>query len=139
LDRTRIYREQHREIIRLAGELTAALDPTWLAGDPTAVHALMMHFGERLNAHLDLEDGDLYPLLLQHADAAVRDLAGAYQAEMGRIHGDFEALLARWHSVASVQADPFGFAVELLSALDVLHRRIHQEDGELYPLVDALG
>lgn len=138
MDRTRIYREQHREIIRLAGQLTAALDPAWLEGDPIPVHGLMMQFGARLRAHLDLEDGELYPRLLQHPDPAVRNLARAYQVEMGRLHGDFEDLLARWQPAATVRADPYGFAVELLSALDVLHRRIHQEDGELYPLVDAL-
>ena len=57
---------------------------------------------------------------------------------MGRIHGEFEALVTRWETAEALRMDPYGFSVELLSALDVLHRRIHLEDRELYPLVDRL-
>lgn len=139
MSRTGPYRQQHAELIRLAGALTGRLDPAALEGDRRQVHDALMGLARSLRTHLDQEDAELYPRLLQHPDPEIQVLARAFQEEMGRIHGDFEALLARWPTVEALAGDPFGFAVEALSMLDVLHRRIHLEDTVLYPRVDEAG
>lgn len=131
------YRQQHADLIRRAAALTARLDPGSLAEDPARVHGTLDGLAAALRLHLVQEDAELYPRLLRHPDRGVRDLARTFQEEMGRIHGDFEAFLGRWPSPGALSEDPYGFAVEALSILDVLHRRIHLEDTALYPRVDA--
>ena len=138
MGRTRSYREQHREIIRLAGSLTARLDPEGLAQHAVFVHADLLDLAAVLRLHLVLEDHTLYPELLSHPNPQVRTLTHQYQLEMGNIHGDFEALLERWPSSESISAAPGQFTAELLAFFQVLHHRMRKEDGELYPLVDSL-
>ena len=136
MTRTGAYRRQHAELIRLAGQLTARLAPEAPGWDPRPAYDALGDLASSLRTHLDQEDAELYPDLLRHPDPAVRDLARTFQDEMGRIHGDFEAVLGRWPRPEALGEDPFGFAVEALSMLEVLHRRIHLEDLELYPRVD---
>lgn len=95
-------------------------------------------FAEKLKAHLALEDRGLYPQLLSHPQDKVRLTAQIYQAEMGNLGLEFEALETRWASAGQLEADPAAFARETEALLQRVEQRISREDHGLYALVDRL-
>jgi hypothetical protein len=133
------FRRQHEELTHMAAEILAALGPGATAMDATAVRRLLARFTGKLVVHAEMENGALYPRLLQDPDPEVRARVSALFEEVKRIYSSFELFARRWATADAIAADPTTFAKETREALRLLGRRLRRENEELYPLADARG
>ena len=83
--------------------------------------------------HLELEDREIYPLLLASRDAGQRITAAEAIAAYAHVAGTWRDLTARWDA-AAIAADRDGFAAALGSFLDTLGGRVRAENEILYPM-----
>ena len=133
------YRDQHRDVLRTVGVLKALMNPDALARDPEPAYDVMMALAGKLKVHFTMEDQRLYPRLMAHDQARIRDTARAYQSEMGNLMELFDAFLQRWVEPDSIRRSPDRYIGEANDFLHRLLRRIEKEDHLLYVLVDELG
>lgn len=137
--RTDNFRRQHDDILALANELAALLDPAKLAQDAAPARSKLATLAGKLKVHLAMEDQSLYPTAAASAQPELSALAVRYQNEMGDIKEAFEAYLAKWPSPTAIQANPDGFVADTKGIYGALAERVRKENTELYPLVDALN
>lgn len=135
--RTDNFRRQHDEIIALAQELAALLDPAKLAVDAGPARSKLSSLAGKLKVHLAMEDQSLYPNAASSGHAPLSSLATQYQQEMGGIKAAFEKYLATWPAPAAIQAKPEAFVADTKAIYGALAERVRKENEELYPLVDA--
>ncbi|MBX3271191.1 MAG: hemerythrin domain-containing protein [Sandaracinaceae bacterium] len=132
---TTTFRRQHRELQRLAAELSrAALTPGY---DADRIVVLLRRFLGTLRVHAAMENEALYPALLAHADPDVRARARALHDELGPLYGMMDELAARWDGAEVIDARRIRFRIELARVLARLGWRMMREDRELYPMADA--
>lgn len=126
-----MYRSQHRELARLAADITA--------GGQTDAFKTNMALGRLkgvLSVHLKLEDTVLYPAMMRHSSEDIRSLAQKYQREMGDLAGAFDAFYTRWTAPDAIENDAAGFQREWSGVLAALNARITAEENDLYAAVD---
>ncbi len=138
MQRTEKFRDTHRELVQIVGEISKLLKVDELGKDASAVRSLLSQLAAKLNMHLAMEDKALYPELLRHKDPGVQAKAKAFVAQMGGIKEAFVGYLARYPSVQAIQASPQKFIQETQQVFQVLADRIQAEDNDLHPLVDRL-
>lgn len=126
------FREQHDEILELAGQIT---DKLKAKPDAAALRKLLSALAGKVNFHLAMEDKALYPRLMKQPDAKTTALAGRFASEMGGLAGVFAAYNAKWQLTA-IKTDPEGFTEETRKVFGALAHRIERENSELYPLAD---
>lgn len=131
--RTVVYREQHGRIRQKSRELEA-MDAAGAA--PVSIRLTLAGLSGTVNAHLANEDASLYPRLLDHPDAGVRDKAAAFQQSMGTLAGAFAAFYDQWKTPGAIEGDRAGFFAALRGVLKALRERMDLEDGDLYALAD---
>ena len=132
---TTTFRRQHRELQRLAAELSrGALAPGY---DADRIVVLLHRFLGTLRVHAAMENEALYPSLLAHPDPAIRARAGALHAELGPLYGLMDDFAARWDTAAEIDARRIRFRIELARVLARLGWRMMREDRDLYPMADA--
>lgn len=78
-----------------------------------------------LLSHLEKEDRQLYPVLMNSGDAA---LAGSFADEMRAISGQVVAFFEKYEN----GGDDFQFAVDFGKVLGLLNNRIRREEASLY-------
>jgi hypothetical protein len=137
MGKTQVYRDQHVELLSLAGKLKAMLDAEKLKQDGAAVRTLLSSLAGKLTVHLAMEDKSLYPALLASADPTIRAKAKRFTDEMGGIKQALTAYLARYPSGPVIAQSAAGFVKETTEILAVLARRVRAEDSDLYVAVDA--
>lgn len=132
---TRLFREQHEELKRLMESLRPQLNET-----PLSAMALQSFktYAHTLREHLAMEDRGIYPRLLAHGAEQVRLMAQIYQAEMGSLGRDFDALARQWDHQAQTAVVAPALIQEVKDMLDRLEQRMDREDHGLYALVDRL-
>ena len=131
------FRRQHDEILALAGDIAARLQPDTLRAEARAVRALLSALAGKLAIHLAMEDKALYPRM---AEAGVEDcaaLASAFMKEMGGLGAVFAAYNQQWQA-AAIAADPAGFGRHTREVFGALGKRIERENRQLYPLADRV-
>ncbi|HJW09536.1 MAG TPA: hemerythrin domain-containing protein [Holophagaceae bacterium] len=133
------YRDQHRDLLRTVGVLKALLNADALARNPEPAYDMMMTLAGKLKVHLTMEDQRLYPRLLAHDQARIRDTARSFQSEMGNLMELYDAFLQRWVDPDSIRRAPDRYMGEVNEFLHRLLRRIEKEDHLLYGMVDELG
>ncbi len=116
---------------RIDGVLNSAVPTTQVEHLIETVQEL---FG-RYSIHLALEDAALYPRLVEHSDAAIRETALRFQTEMGGIKAQFDAYKRKWPGKTSAKQNPQEFVAETRKIIAALKDRISREDGTLYPMV----
>jgi hypothetical protein len=131
------FRRQHEELMALAAKLFPELVPAKLAADPTEARRLMARFRGLLLVHAAMENEALYPRLLEHPRADVREIATKLLAEVGTLYDGVNQHALRWPDAAAIQRDPTSFVRETMDLLKTLGRRMARENHELYPLADA--
>ena len=129
-------RRQHRELLRIATEIGVLIRPDRMPLDAIKIRMLIASMAGILNVHLAMEDGVMYPQLLQHSDVSVRALAKRFIDEMGTLRATFTDYVHRWNVPGAVLQISDVFVRETSVLLDALVRRIGREDFELYPLVE---
>lgn len=137
--RTERFRRQHAELAALAADLRGRLSLEEIERDARGVRTALARFGGKLRVHARMENEALYPDLLAHADAAVRQEASALLADVGPLYDTFDRLEQRWPGSDQVSADPRAFILDVLGCFEQLGRRMAMENKRLYPLADACG
>lgn len=132
---TRLFRDQHKELKRLSIALRLHLTGPVLGRE--TLQAFQAYI-QALRSHLAMEDRGIYPQLLVHKSEQIRLMAQIYQAEMGSLGRDFDALVRQWEDLSRIELTPLDFARVLNDMLDRLEHRMEREDHGLYALVDRL-
>jgi Hemerythrin HHE cation binding domain len=133
------FRRQHDELLELALEIDAALNPPAFPRNAREVRRSMARLKGKLVVHSTMENDALYPRLFQHTDPAIRALAHALFEELGGIYETFAEHHMQWSSVDLIEADPQGYARHTREIFDKLKLRMERENTELYPLADRDG
>jgi hypothetical protein len=128
------FRNQHDEILAIAGEITDQLKKK--DADAAVVRKLLSNMAGKLNFHLAMEDKALYPRLMQQKDTRSNAMAAKFLKEMGGLGQAFGAYNDKWQ-VSAIRADMPGFAEATRKVFGALAHRISRENSELYPLADA--
>ncbi len=129
-------RRQHRELLRIGSEIGTLIKTERGTLDAVKLRSLIASMAGILNVHLAMEDGVMYPQLLQHQDPHVRALAKRFIDEMGSLRATFGEYVHRWNIPGAMVERSDAFARETSLLLEALVRRIEREDNELYPHVD---
>ncbi|MDF0541135.1 hemerythrin domain-containing protein [Sphingobium sp. H39-3-25] len=125
-----VLREQHDA---LAANANALLDQVSKADFPRPVAALRWKLARALIVHLALEDGFLYPDMLNGQDMEACNIARDFQGEMGDLAGCFTDYMARW-SDDRIAGEWPRFCEETREVMGMLVERITRENERLYPL-----
>jgi len=126
---TALYRDQHGRLREHAAKM--------LAAPGAAEHrTLLAQLAGQVKMHLKVEDDSLYPRLIAHSDAAVRDKARQLQTSMGALAGTFQAFYEKWIKAGAIAADEAAYVREMRAVIDALAKRMDMEDKELYDLAD---
>jgi len=136
---TKMYRDQHNDMLGVASEITDRLDAGKLSADASEVRSLLSKLMGKLKIHLAMEDNALYPKLLNSADASVKSLAKKFQDEMGGIGKALDAYKHTWSNALEIQKDPNAFIQQTKELFDALAKRINRENNELYKAADQLS
>ena len=123
--------------MELGGQIFACLVIPSLEADPNPVRHLLARFKGKLEIHASMENEALYPRLLAHPDAGVRETANRLQGEVGDLYKNVGTYLERWPTSQKISSNAPDFARETFDVLRALGKRMKREDRELYPLVDA--
>ncbi|MCB9597090.1 MAG: hemerythrin domain-containing protein [Sandaracinaceae bacterium] len=130
-----MFRRQHRELQKLAHELSKAAMTTHY--DAERILVSLRRFIGKLRVHAAMETEALYPTLLHHEDGSVRQRAESLHQELGPLYGLMEEFVARWSSAEEIDARRIRFRIELARVLGKLAWRMMKENRELYPMADA--
>jgi Hemerythrin HHE cation binding domain len=133
------FRRQHEELLELALEVDAALNPPSFPANARDVRRMMARLKGKLVVHSTMENDALYPRLFQHDDPTIRALAQALFEELGGIYETFAIHHSKWSSVDLIEADPSGYVQHTRDIFDKLRLRMERENTELYPLADREG
>ncbi|MDP2875894.1 MAG: hemerythrin domain-containing protein, partial [Holophaga sp.] len=109
-----------------------------LALNASRIRSLLSRLAADLSVHLYLEDKELYPAILSHADPAVRAKGSAYMEEMGGLMATFKLFIAKYHSTELILAVPLTFVQDTESILQALTQRIAAEETELFMMLEGL-
>ncbi len=129
------YRTDHVEIMRLV----AGLKQLVLAGvekQPDTIAQKVVAISSTIKLHLAIEDQVLYPALKRSSLPEVAKTALRFQQEMGPIAVDFSAFARRWNTGHKVVAEPGVMRLDAIAMVERIHRRMQQENRELYPLAE---
>jgi len=135
---TERYRKQHSDILDIANSIANGLDANEIAKDASGIRMQVANLIGKLQFHLTIEDKSVYPSLLNHSDARVKNTAQRFNTEMGGIMKTVEGYKNNWSNAKKVQEAPAAFIRETKTILDALVRRIEKENNELYKMIDEL-
>lgn len=138
MSKTKNYRDQHDDLLKIASEISAHLNVDKLSNNASDVRSLLSKLFGKLSVHLSMEDKALYPRLLDHSDDRVKSMAKSFMDEMGGIGKAVEAYKGKWPSALHIQKDPGGFIEQTKGIFAALAKRIDNENNVLYKAVDEL-
>lgn len=139
MGKTENFRQQHKELLQIANEMSPLLKADQLTANINAVAQSLAKLAGKLNVHLSMEDKVLYPKLMEHQDPNVKSVANKFVSEMGKIKEVYTQYLNKWPSPESIKKNPAEFINETKGIFDALSKRIQREDAELYAMVDRLN
>ena len=85
MSKTDNFRRQHKELLKLAGDMSALLNTVGTNDGAESVRKLLSNLAGRVKVHLVMEDESLYPQLIAGGDSEISKKAKQYQEEMGEI------------------------------------------------------
>lgn len=133
------FRRQHADLTRMALELLAGLDAARCRGEAARIREGLALFTGKLKVHTVMEEEELYPRLREHSDPKARDLAERFWDEFGTIYQAWFSFYDTWRRPGAIEQEPDRFLDDLRAILARLGARMHQENDELYAVVDQLG
>ncbi len=139
MSKSQRYRDQHNEILDIAKQIGALLNPADLTAKHAEVSKLLNALAGKIKIHLSVEDQNLYPSLVKHSDSKVRELATSFSKEMIPITEAFTKYYAKWSVGSAVTKDPNGFITETKGIFTALDKRIQKENTVLYVEFDKAG
>jgi iron-sulfur cluster repair protein YtfE (RIC family) len=121
---------EHRAIRRCGEALLDIVDDD---PDTDAAHSALSRLSTELLAHLETEDTDIYPLLMNDRGSGMAHAAAAAIEQFESLTTDWNDHVAVWTREAIARDWP-RFARTTHSLVDRLSRRISVENELLYPL-----
>lgn len=134
--RTDRFREQHNDLLKIAGELQSLLNPVDLSKDGAKARACLASLMGKLVLHLGAEDKVLYPELAAHKDASVAAMAKRFSVEMQETAKAVVAYNNKWGTPTAIKSNATEFIAETRNVLRILADRIKRENQELYAAAD---
>lgn len=131
------FESQHIKILRGIGELRR-LSQQGIAANASAIARALVELSATIKLHLAAEDRMLYPTALRDGDAELARMAQRYQTDMGPIATDFDAFARRWNTAAPLRTQPDEFRREANAVLRMVWERMHRENREFYPRMQAV-
>ena len=132
------FKRQHNEIVEIVGKISVELKADQLAENADLMRELLMALAGKLKMHLTMEDEALYPNLINHTDANIRNTAKKFVEEMGGIKEVFARYVEKWPVSGAIENDAEEFIKETESLFAALGNRVDRENNELYPLLDKV-
>jgi len=139
MGKTENFRQQHKEMLQIANEISPLLKADQLTANANAVAQSLAKLAGKLNVHLSMEDKVLYPKLIEHQDPNVKSMANKFIDEMGKIKEVYAQYSNKWSSPEAIKKNPPDFINETKGIFEAISKRITKEDSELYALVDRLN
>ncbi|MCP4547535.1 MAG: hemerythrin domain-containing protein [bacterium] len=133
-----ILTTQHREIEGVIEEIRGCLNRQETAKDARITKRLLCNLISRLNNHTLLEDGQVYPALLESSSKPLRDLAESFQSEMEGIRESYTEFFGKWIHVEMIEDHIESFNHDANMIFNSLIRRFAQEEKELFPKATTL-
>lgn len=129
---TKLFRQQHGDILRSLSEVKR------LAADAPEqeVSLALSRLAGVVKLHLTLEDQNMYPRMLAHEDAVVRETAQQYQRTMGELAPAYVAFHEAWTKPGAIDAQRQAFLRDFTQIEAALQQRITRENEGLYDLID---
>jgi DUF438 domain-containing protein len=135
--RTATMRQQHHEILTIAGEIARIIRMGKTVEEAALLRSSLNDFNGKFSRHLIAEESTIYSYLEQHGDARVRETARTFAAEMGVLLETVIRYTSKWQC-REIEAHPLEFAQATWLILAALEARVDREDTELYPLLDRV-
>ena len=135
---TETFQRQHHDLVLLSMEIVKDATPQSMAVDAAEVRRRLARFVGRLKLHAAMENDALYPRLVVHERADIREKARLLQREVGGLYDELFAFSRKWLGAGVIEGNPTGFGAELARVMGLLGQRMSRESKELYPLVDAV-
>lgn len=132
------FREQHKELLAIAGEISKGLNAEALKKNASNVRALLSRLAGKLTVHLAMEDNSLYTALARHTDASVRLMANGFVRETEGIKQALNAYMRKWATATLIQNAAEDFVEDTGNIFTTLAKWIEKEDNDLYAMIDRL-
>lgn len=133
---TASFRRQHDEILDIVQSISANLDEEIIVSKHEDTSDLLNQLAGKLLAHLTMEDKVLYPKLLGHEKAEVKNTAKDFMDEMGGLSSVFAQYVEKWKQPTDIRDNPKDFITETNGLFSALGERVDRENNVLYPLAD---
>lgn len=130
------FQRDHDQIKRDLETLHTLAD-RGIAANAAEIAAQLLAMSAHIKIHLTSEDRTLYPKLAASGDATVVAMATRYQNEMSGLFDAFKHFVENWRIADRLKADPEGFRASANQVLKALHDRLHREEAEFFPAVEA--
>ena len=89
----------------------------------------------KLKMHLMSEDKFLYPSLVQNTNPNIRNIANAFQQEMGSLAEAFLIFSQKYNISSKIVENKIVFLTESKKMIRQIEERMKKEDVKLYPLL----
>lgn len=104
--------------------------------DTAVTYDLFFTYVDKVREHLDLEERELYQLMLAHRESDIRNIANKFLSGSGEIKRVFGQYLKRWSRNKELRIkDHEQFVMETREMFQLVLRRIEDEVEHLYPTV----
>lgn len=129
--------EQHTAIREAMAEVGLTIDRGNVASHAPALNKLLNEIATKIREHLDVEDQDVYPLLVNSDDSRIEKIARQFQNNMGGLAEEFKGHFRRYNSDVDIVRDVAIFSYETRGIFERLRHRMRREEEDLYPLLAA--
>ena len=126
---------QHREIYEEVHTLKALINGEDIKEQTLLIAKNLNLLAGKLKMHLQSEDRFLYPQLMGSSRIELKQLATAYNEDMGMIYEEFEKYKLQFNTKSKIDEDIIDFRKQTQSIFTILEERLHKEDKNLYPLI----
>lgn len=127
--------EQHRQIVSLCNALMYHANKDHIQDNIILAYSIQEELEEVLGSHLRLEDLSLYPMLVEHKDAMVKETAVRLKEEVSGCTQLFTAYKKKYPNKMSIEGNIYAYSTDTLDMVHSILQRIKKEETELYALL----
>ena len=128
-------KRQHKEVLLLIKNIeTLSLNDLELFAKDIAYNINAL--SGKLKMHLVSEDKYLYPDLMNSHNKVVKETAQKFSDEMGDLASLFQSFVCKFNVPSKILQNKKLFINDSKRILDIIKRRIKNEDKMLYPLIE---
>jgi hemerythrin superfamily protein len=131
-----LLKNQHVIIRKLVDEIETQLRAENFVSQAFDLSLKIGQLSGTLVLHLKSEDEFLYPSLMRSKKESLRKIAGEFNHEMGTLAEVFMEYKRTYMLASNIKMDPQKFSVDTRNVLMALKKRLDNEDGKLYPIVE---